>query len=301
MRKILALLLCACAVMSMSTGALAATITETGSQTASTTVTYGVDSSYTVTIPDKINLEETFKDAAIVVRNVLLPVQQELQISLTTDFKLTDKADNSNVLTFGIWNAENGDKIENGDVFVALSSGVQEHETWIEVSLLDDVTKAGEYTGTITFNVEIVTASVTFTVRDKTFTVANGTTWAELAANHDEFVVYDDSAGYMYQVDGAWYMELLGVHPDETISNKAYSGSWQSGFIDFTIAGERYFAIDGWMWEEWIDSDLNTSGVYIHNDTLVLDTENGTKELFGMAEQPETWHFIEAGATYRFF
>lgn len=80
------------------------------------------------------------------------------------------------------------------------------------------------------------------------------------------------------------------------IYNLAHNGN---KLITFTIDGTTYQAIDGMTWGEWVNSEYNTIGAYISNDTIMtkgnrhIDTDS-----FGTNFPPEPTTKIISDGTY---
>lgn len=154
MRKLIAIALCLCSLLSMSTGAFAATINEDGAQSSTTTVTYGVESSYTVTIPDSITLDNNGEgDINISIANVLLPSGRYLCGFMQYDEALEDTTNSANTISYWIGSGEHVN--EPGDLCLIGSSGVVS-DSYTFVLHCDEAPRfSGTYVDTITFEFEI--------------------------------------------------------------------------------------------------------------------------------------------------
>lgn len=162
MRKMLALLLTLCMLCSLCT-AFAAEITEEGNQSANMTVTYGVDSQYTVVIPETVIIDSNTKTgkANLSISNVMLPSQTVLVIELNSTNAHNDA-----------WYLVNGEQeyeysikssligtILPGDYFyceASLLAGRTMTDT-CTFTLVDDVPYAGTFIDIITYTISVVT------------------------------------------------------------------------------------------------------------------------------------------------
>ena len=111
MKKLLTIMLALVMVLSLSVTALAAgNSIDQGStnKTGNTTVTFNVDPTYTVTIPATVELEKktaadetvTYeKDLTVSAENVRLLEGKQIQVTLTSDFTLTNDTQNGGAAT----------------------------------------------------------------------------------------------------------------------------------------------------------------------------------------------------------
>ena len=160
MKKIVSLVLCLCLCLSLGVTAMAAEITVDGTQSATTTVTYGLESGYTVVIPESVIIDtETHKGAAEVsASDVLLAYGETLKVTVTGIDQLVDAADASNTLSYKVGTTDGDDDVVNGTVVLAVAAG----DNWnseaaqeLFFELTEDVTKAGAYSDTLTFTVTV--------------------------------------------------------------------------------------------------------------------------------------------------
>lgn len=158
MRKILSLALAVLMLCSLCTTGFAATINETGGQSANTTVTYGVEMSYIVTVPDSvvIDAEELTGSATVTASNVMLSAGYQLNVTLNSDFTLTDASNTNNTLGYTVKN--NGVTVASGDVVLFVESGDTDGaSTILALNLNSEPTKAGAYSDVMTFGVSVST------------------------------------------------------------------------------------------------------------------------------------------------
>lgn len=191
-KRMISLLLAIIMVMSLCTVSFASEITTETSQKTETTVTYGMNSSYLVTIPDAVTIDtdDGIGEASVSASNVVIPDQQALQITVRGDsyangkWHLTDNTNNANKISYEIITAPSvstfiafptptptPDPVEPETTSKILMSGsevfrVASGESWNDTvstqlvfSLCEDVVYSGNYTDTITFTADLIDAN----------------------------------------------------------------------------------------------------------------------------------------------
>ena len=161
MKKLLTLVLAAAMLTATGITAFATDVTQ-GNTTpsASTDVTMSVAPSYTVTIPNKVELTEqadgTYSDQAFVTAtNIRLDSGKAVYVSLNSDF-LLENAQGAAALPYTL--TINDDKKASGDTVATFDTNadltlVQQSDT---LHFTADVpTYAGDYSDTVTFNIAI--------------------------------------------------------------------------------------------------------------------------------------------------
>lgn len=195
MKKILSSVLCLAMLLSMGTTAFASNIsTDGGSQ--DVTVSYGMSQSFVVTIPSSINIADVSEIASLEVSasNVVIPHGTVLEIVITgddyvSDWELIDTAENTNKLRYAIL-AEDTTVVRSGDVVLSVASGEAPNSTVSEdlaVAIMENVTKAGSYTDTLTFTVSVEDTSgglmgteiINFKISGASHQAEKGMTWAQ--------------------------------------------------------------------------------------------------------------------------
>ena len=120
-------------------------------ETKSTTVTYQVDPTFTVTIPATVALGET---ATIKAENVVVAKGKQVEVTLTNanDFKVTTPQGAS--LTYTV---KNGETTVNEDdtVLTVNPDNGKTGETTLTFTTPETVKFAGDYTGTVTFTIAV--------------------------------------------------------------------------------------------------------------------------------------------------
>lgn len=164
MKKMISMLLVVCMLCALCVSAFAANITETGTKSQNTVVKYGMASSYTVTIPQAVAIDVDTLQGSTTVKasDVVLASGEKLNVILNGDcnanneFYLEDTADASNTLAYTISNA-NGEALSDDDVVMTVDSGnVAGASAALKFALTSNVTKAGTYTDTLTFTIDVV-------------------------------------------------------------------------------------------------------------------------------------------------
>jgi spermidine/putrescine-binding protein len=158
MKKFLSLALALCLCLSLGVTAMAAEITVDGAQSATTTVTYGLESGYTVVIPESVVLAtDTHKGTATIeASDVLLAYGETLKVTVTGIDKLVDASDAENTLSYKVGTTDGAEDVVNGTVVLSVAAGtVAGGEQDLYFELTQDVTKAGAYSDTLTFTVTV--------------------------------------------------------------------------------------------------------------------------------------------------
>lgn len=158
MKKFLSLALALCLCLSLGVTAMAAEITVDGNQSATTTVTYGLESGYTVVIPETVVIDtDTHKgNATLEASDVLLAYGETLKVTVTGIDELVDAADAANTLSYKVGKTDGAEDVTNGTVVLAVEAGNTEGgEQALYFELTEDVTKAGAYSDTLTFTVTV--------------------------------------------------------------------------------------------------------------------------------------------------
>ena len=186
----------------------------------STTVTYQVDPTFTVTIPATVALGET---ATIKAENVVVAKGKQVEVTLTNanDFKVTTPQGAE--LGYTVKNGET--EVNEGDTVLTVNpDDGKTGETTLTFSNPTETAKfAGDYTGTITFTVAVKDAPVTiinFTLDaawaenlipglTTNLQAEEGMTWAEWIEsdyNVDGYVMseYYDGSDYVYPAGEDW-------------------------------------------------------------------------------------------------
>lgn len=185
----------------------------------STTVTYEVAPTYTVTIPATVTLGE---NAKIEVENVVVEKGKQVEVALTNanDFKVATPEGAE--LTYTVKNGEA--EVAEGDTVLAVNpADGTTGKTTLSFVAPTTIQYAGKYEGTVTFTVAVKDAPVTiinFTMDSSDFEVwipglttnlqaEEGMTWAEWIEsdyNVDGYVMseYYDGSDYVYPAGEDW-------------------------------------------------------------------------------------------------
>lgn len=184
----------------------------------STTVTYQVDPTFTVTIPATVALGET---ATIKAENVVVAKGKQVEVTLTNanDFKVTTQQGAS--LTYTVTKDET--TVNEGDTVLTVNpDNGKTGETTLTFSNPTETAKfAGDYTGSATFTIAVKDApTISFTMDSSDFEewipgltvnlqAEAGMTWAEWIEseyNVDGYVVseYYDGSYYVHPAGEDW-------------------------------------------------------------------------------------------------
>ena len=172
----------------------------------STTVTYQVDPTFTVTIPATVTLGET---ATIKAENVVVPKGKQVEVALTNANGFTGATPQGAELGYTVKNGET--TVNEGDTVLTVNpDGGKTGETTLTFTTPETVKFAGDYTGTATFTIAVKDVPpINFTMDSSDFEqwipglTANlqaeaGMTWAEWIEsdyNVDDYVMIEDWNG----------------------------------------------------------------------------------------------------------
>ena len=168
MKKLLTIMLALVMVLSLPVTALAADITQDSDpKTGNTTVTFNVDPTYTVTIPATVELEKktaadetvTYeKDLTVSAENVRLLEGKQIQVTLTSDFTLTNDTQNGGAATNLSYTVTVGDSatpIVTDGVVATFGTSTTEQTSVLHFAAANP-TYAGDYSDTVTFTIAVV-------------------------------------------------------------------------------------------------------------------------------------------------
>ena len=157
MKKLIALILTVCLMVTMSVTAFAANTTG-----GSTEVSFNVDPTYTITIPASVELQRQEDNGVVTYENdytigavagVRLKNNEYIEVTVASDFTMETKE--YAWLNYEILDA-NGKKVENNDVVAEFETDKNAQSTTIHIAA-NDPDYAGEYTDTVTFTLEVKT------------------------------------------------------------------------------------------------------------------------------------------------
>lgn len=161
MKKILTFALVAAMLTATGMTAFAAPITQETSDNGNTTVTYQVDPTYTITIPDQVELSKTDTvEKEITAEDLLLPHGQKVVVKLSAA---------SNTASGGTFHAKNGDSdatytitannkaIALGDEVASFTENGSQPFTFSQADMTN-VIFSGKHTETLTFTVSLADA-----------------------------------------------------------------------------------------------------------------------------------------------
>ena len=287
MKKLLAILLVTCSLLTCVT-AFATEITPNSNQSANMTVTYGVDVSYHITVPESVPIGENWSGTATVTaENVVLPTGCTLDVTVTSNtavernFVLVDVNHKTNTIQYGIFDADTND-VYNGDIILQVSSGTASASSTLDFALTQTPTMAGNYTDQLSFTVSITrpAAMVEFSVNGTEYQAAPGMTWDAFVNSEynvdNQFIAVDNGgqSQVFARVSGTTY-DLIS---DNTSTNLRYQ---EIANTNYTLSNatttlksipvyksyesdnyKTYYFLDGWKWYNYISSSLNTDGFF---------------------------------------
>lgn len=129
------------------------------SDVASSTVEYGVDESYVVSIPTQIDMTLTgTTNVTVGANNVYLPRAKTLTVDLSSaahngSWQLTLEVFTDSKVAYSIKLGET--EVQNGGEILACSGGTPTAETELAFSITGDPKRSGNYMDTLTFTVSI--------------------------------------------------------------------------------------------------------------------------------------------------
>ena len=191
----------------------------------STTVTYQVDPTFTVTIPPTVALGET---ATIKAENVVVAKGKQVEVSIAdaNGFKATTPEGAE--LTYTVKNGETA--VAEGDTVLAVNpKDGKTGETTLSFVAPETIQYAGTYTGTVTFSVavkDVPVPLINFTIGGISYQAEEGMTWAEWVMSPYNPVDYSGTYGDQVYIYEAW-VALSGVYvkPTDTVQAAAYDYS----------------------------------------------------------------------------
>lgn len=166
MKKLLTLVLALAVTVSVSVTAFAADTTidqDSDPKTGSTAVSFNVDPTYTVTIPEKVELDKIDAGGTITYENdltvtadagVCLLEGKVLQVTLKSDsnFNLSANVGVSYKLPYTV--TVNNTEIQNNGVVATFGTSTAEQTSTLHFAA-DDPAYAGDYSDTVTFTLSI--------------------------------------------------------------------------------------------------------------------------------------------------
>ena len=216
----------------------------------STTVTYTVDPTYTVTIPATVALGQ---NATIAAENVVVEKGKQVEVALTDANGFTVATPQGAKLGYTVKNGET--EVAEGDTVLAVNpKDGKTGETTLSFVAPTEIQYAGSYTGTVTFTVAVKDAPVTiinFTMDTshienwvpgltQNLQAEAGMTWGEWvesAYNVDGYIVYQ-----LHWID----VDVVGPNASWAISRDRQNYDSYVSLTDEIIAGHEYcFAVTG--------------------------------------------------------
>ena len=174
-----------------------------------TTVTYTVDPTYTVTIPENVTIGTDGTEKTVSAEGVVVEKGKYVSVTLAENNNFTVKTIEGAELTYTVTKGE--ETVAPGGEILAVNP--QDSKTGTATITFDiDETKiqyAGTYTGTATFTIavkDVPKTIINFTIGEDTYQAEPGMTWAqwiESAYNNGGFYSVNES---VYWGEGFWYI-----------------------------------------------------------------------------------------------
>lgn len=169
MKKFLSTLLFLFIFFSFGNNVFASNITVDG-QSQNTVVSYGMSQGFVIIIPADFIIDgQTNKATAeVIASNVMIPDGKRLEVSINGDdyvdsWELVDEKESNNRIIYNIGTSEGDNNITNNDVVLAVAPGEAYNTTkttTLYFEVVDILTKAGKYSDTITFTVNVENAKL---------------------------------------------------------------------------------------------------------------------------------------------
>ena len=173
----------------------------------STTVTYEVAPTYTVTIPETVTIGADGTEKTVSAEDVVVNKGQYVSVTLAADNNFTVKTTEGATLTYTV--TANGEAVAAGDEILAVNPASADNgSTEITFAINDEIQYAGTYTGSATFTIAVKDVPVTiinFTFNGESYQAEEGMTlcqWAE--SEYDVNDKYYDAGDGSVQVKGSW-------------------------------------------------------------------------------------------------
>lgn len=162
MKKLLAVVLALTMALSLSATAFAADINQDADpKTGNTNVSFSVDPTYMVTIPETVVLDKvdngsvTYEQTADVTADagVRLLEDEKIKVTLASDFELKTSDAAAYALPYTV--TVDGAEIADGDVVATFDTSLTEQTSTLKFAAADPEF-AGEYKDTVTFTIAVV-------------------------------------------------------------------------------------------------------------------------------------------------
>lgn len=167
MKKLLSLVLAFAMLFAMSVSVSAKTISDSGS----VVISYTSELSYTVTIPDSMTIGT---DATVSVSDVVIGADQGIAVTVSSAQYNNGWLLSDGTNTVGYTLRIDGKDIENNGKILYTTAGVDATAT-LNTAVIKTPVYSGEFTDTLTFNVDIVDKDITQdeaeTLRDNAFSL----------------------------------------------------------------------------------------------------------------------------------
>lgn len=275
MKRIIAITLVLALALTLAISATAVTTLTPGNTTGSTSVSLVVESTYTVSIPDKVDLA-TEDSITVSVTDAILPANSTLNLTLASNnynngWFLVDKYSSTNTLPYSIRNGT--EEVESGDAVLSLVAGVDTSGSATLDFHFAYPKLAGAYQDTLTFKVEVDGGYVAYPAAEGLVLYAKTGT-GNLAAYDGTIAGEKDVYVMTTTEDESWKTQVAphltvksGDESFQTVRNRLKDLGYTYVSMDFCVTegGVALFA-------QALDSDT-ASGTVTSNLRLNLNTD----------------------------
>lgn len=245
MKRITAILLALALMVTLAVSASAATtLTRGGTTTGTTDVALTVASTYTVSIPDAVDLSTT-DSATVSVSNAILPANSTLNVIIsssnyTNGWYMVDKYAYSNTLPYDI--KIGAEAVKSGDAIVSLESGVATSGSATLDFSFNYPNVSGVYQDTLTFKVDIDGDYVVYSPAEGLTLAANTGTGS--FAPYDGTVAGERGVYEMKTTAGEAWKTQVAPHLTVKAENQSFAAvrnnlnelGYTYAYVDFCVA-----------------------------------------------------------------
>ena len=203
-----------------------------------TTVTYTVDPTYTVTIPENVTIGTDGTEKTVSAEGVVVEKGKYVSVTLAENNNFTVKTTEGAELTYTVTKGE--ETVAPGGEILAVNPQDSKTGTATITFDIDEsaIKYAGTYTGSAIFTIavkDVPKTIINFTIDSTTYQADAGMTWAEWVADP----AYNTVG---FEKDGEWYIVDPSTH------KAVFKGEWEtSNPSDVIVADYEYYL--GWIME----------------------------------------------------
>lgn len=201
-----------------------------------TTVTYTVNPTYTVTIPENVTIGTEGTEKTVSAEGVVVEKGKYVSVSLAAENNFTVTTAEGATLDYTV--TANGEAVDAGDEILAVNPADGKSGSATVTFDIDEtaIQYAGTYTGTATFTIAVKDVPmISFTIEGVSYQAEPGMTWGEWVADP----AYNTVG---FEKDGEWYIVDPSTH------KAVFKGEWEtSNPSDVIVADYEYYL--GWIME----------------------------------------------------